>query len=88
MPGRDQRRVQALRPADRAHPRPVVFPFGARAKQIREGRESNLTIAVLPAVPCRIARMTPRKDYQRAVVEMSMGCAEEERDQLLALRDW
>lgn len=41
-----------------------------------------------PELPCRIARMMPKKDYQREVVDVFLGCAEEERDALLALRDW
>lgn len=41
-----------------------------------------------PSIPCRIARMVPQKDKQRAVVDMFLGCAEEERDSLLAMQDW
>ena len=32
--------------------------------------------------------MMPKQDYQREVVNMFLACAEEERDALLALRDW
>ncbi|TQS73720.1 LysR family transcriptional regulator [Rhodobacteraceae bacterium] len=39
-------------------------------------------------VPCRIARMMPKQGYQREVVNMFLACAEQERDALLALRDW
>ena len=41
-----------------------------------------------PSIPCRIARMMPQNEKQRAVVDIFLGCAEEERDALLALRDW
>ncbi|WP_103173975.1 LysR substrate-binding domain-containing protein [Paracoccus sp. SY] len=41
-----------------------------------------------PSIPCRIARMMPRKDYKRAIVDDFLGCAEDERDRVLALRNW
>ncbi|SNT76827.1 LysR family transcriptional regulator [Paracoccus seriniphilus] len=62
----------------------LIDPITARLK-----RDPQVVIRRFrPDLPCRIARMMPGKDYQRAVVDMFLGCAEEERDALLAVRDW
>lgn len=62
----------------------LVDPITATLK-----RDPNVVIRRFqPSIPCRIARMMPQKNKQRAVVDMFLGCAENERDSLLALRDW